>query len=61
MPRQPRKLKAETREAERTIIAEIEELHGRTANVCPECESAQYVHQDGCMICLSCGFSPCGV
>ncbi|MDR1379581.1 MAG: hypothetical protein LBJ36_11120 [Synergistaceae bacterium] len=60
-PRQPRKLEAETREAERAVIAEIEELHGRTANVCPECGSTNYHHVDGCMVCQSCGFSPCGV
>jgi uncharacterized Zn finger protein (UPF0148 family) len=60
-PRKPRSLGAETREAERAAFEEIRETAGRTANACPECGSTDYHHVDGCMICLSCGFSPCGV
>ena len=57
----PIKLGAERREAEQAVIEEIQEKSGRTANVCPDCGSADYHHVDGCMVCLSCGFSPCGV
>jgi ribosomal protein L37AE/L43A len=51
---------AERRERERAAVREIANT-GRAANVCPECGSADYHHVDGCMVCLSCGFSPCGV
>jgi hypothetical protein len=59
-PRKPECL-AERREMERAVVKEIEETAGQTANVCPECGSADYHYLEGCMICLSCGFSPCGV
>jgi hypothetical protein len=64
-PRKPQKLGAERREAERSVVKEIAraavaKIEG-TANVCPECGSADYHHIDGCEVCMSCGFSPCGV
>jgi hypothetical protein len=61
-PRKPERL-AERRETERAVIREIEEvnLHGRLLESCPECGSADYHHVDGCMVCLSCGYTPCGV
>jgi ribonucleoside-diphosphate reductase alpha chain len=30
------------------------------ARHCPRCSSASYVKQEGCWVCLSCGFSRCG-
>jgi hypothetical protein len=60
-PRKPQKLGAETREAEKAVLGEIRETRGRAANVCPECGSADYHHVDGCEVCMSCSFSPCGV
>jgi ribosomal protein L37AE/L43A len=66
-PRRPVSL-AERREVERSAVQEIAravvakvEGTGRTENVCPECGSADYHHVDGCMLCSSCGYSPCGV
>ena len=32
----------------------------KTANVCPECEKATIVYQEGCLICTNCGYSKCG-
>jgi hypothetical protein len=52
---------AEARSRERAVLMEIRETHGRAANVCPECGSADWHHVDGCMVCFSCGYSPCGV
>jgi hypothetical protein len=60
-PRKPQKLGAETREAEKAVLEEIRETAGRAANVCPECGSADYHHVDGCEVCMSCGYTPCGV
>lgn len=33
---------------------------GRPSHFCPRCNSADYVRQEGCWVCLSCGFSRCG-
>jgi ribosomal protein L37AE/L43A len=51
-PRKPVRL-GERRETEREVVAE--------AATCPECGSTDYHHIDGCMLCQSCGYSPCGV
>ncbi len=29
-------------------------------NVCPECNEASLIYQDGCLTCSSCGYSKCG-
>jgi hypothetical protein len=36
-PRKPQKLGAETREAERAVLREIEETAWRAVSICPEC------------------------
>jgi hypothetical protein len=55
---------AERREAERAVLKEIAETVvtkiEHTAEKCPECGSTDYHHMDGCEVCLSCGFTPCG-
>jgi hypothetical protein len=64
-PRKPVNL-AERREAQKATVAEI--IHAGRADVsapagekCPECGSAEYHHVEGCKVCFSCGYSPCGV
>jgi hypothetical protein len=63
-PRRPVSL-AERRDRERYIVKEIAEsvaeYESGRAEVCPECGSKDYHHVDGCMVCLSCGWTPCGV
>ena len=41
----------------------IDRGHGRThppPRLCPRCSSADYLRQEGCWVCRSCGFSRCG-
>lgn len=36
------------------------ELELRDADLCPDCGNTSLVQQDGCEICIQCGFSQCG-
>jgi hypothetical protein len=51
-PRKPVRL-GERRGIEREVVAEMA--------TCPECGSKDYHMVEGCRICQSCGYSPCGV
>jgi ribosomal protein L37AE/L43A len=56
-PRKPARLGAERRETERAVIAEMK----TEKETCPECGSADYHMVEGCHLCRSCGYTPCGV
>ncbi|GHV45307.1 hypothetical protein FACS1894204_04090 [Synergistales bacterium] len=59
------RLGAERREREASVLRDL----GATASVarvgvnkerCPDCGSEEYYPEGGCMVCKSCGYTPCG-
>jgi ribonucleoside-diphosphate reductase alpha chain len=43
----------------REELAAIEMERGNRRSGCPRCGEAALVMQEGCAVCLSCGFSKC--
>jgi uncharacterized Zn finger protein (UPF0148 family) len=61
-PRKPRKLGAETREAERAVVKDIKDVntHGRTLTNCPDC-GGKLIRDGGCATCKACGWNACSI